>query len=54
MICQRYNVLCASGPYSIHYAQVYLESIDAISNRYIHLTLYLLKLTVLTALLCVV
>jgi len=31
MICQHYNVLCASGSYSIHYAQVYLESIDAIS-----------------------
>jgi len=31
MICQRFNVLCASGPYSVHFAKVYLESIDFVS-----------------------
>ncbi|KAG2062925.1 DUF300-domain-containing protein, partial [Suillus decipiens] len=28
IICQIYNVLCESGPYSIHFANVYLEAID--------------------------
>jgi len=31
IICQYYDVLCASGSYSIHYADVYLESVDFIS-----------------------
>ncbi|KAH9954598.1 organic solute transporter Ostalpha-domain-containing protein [Russula dissimulans] len=31
IICQHYNVLCASGSYSVHFAEVYLESIDATS-----------------------
>ncbi|KAG1726829.1 organic solute transporter Ostalpha-domain-containing protein [Suillus lakei] len=28
IICQVYNVLCESGPYSIYYANVYLEAVD--------------------------
>ncbi|KAG2037146.1 organic solute transporter Ostalpha-domain-containing protein [Suillus americanus] len=28
IICQVYNVLCESGPYSIYFANVYLEAID--------------------------
>lgn len=36
IICQYYDVLCASGSYSIHYADVYLESVDFISIRYIN------------------
>ncbi|KAG2130418.1 organic solute transporter Ostalpha-domain-containing protein [Suillus bovinus] len=28
IICQVYNVLCESGPYSIYYANVYLEAAD--------------------------
>ncbi|KAN0111855.1 DUF300 domain containing protein [Russula decolorans] len=28
IICQHYNVLCVSGPYSVHYAEVYLDSVD--------------------------
>lgn len=31
MICQHYNVLCASGPFSVHFAEVYLESVDFVS-----------------------
>lgn len=31
IVCQHYNVLCASGAYSIHFAEVYLESIDFVS-----------------------
>ncbi|KAN0132238.1 Organic solute transporter Ostalpha domain containing protein [Lactarius tabidus] len=31
IICQAYDVLCASGPYSIHYANLYLESVDFVS-----------------------
>jgi len=31
IICQHYNVLCASGSFSIHYANVYLESVDFVS-----------------------
>ncbi|KAI0259472.1 DUF300-domain-containing protein [Gloeopeniophorella convolvens] len=31
IICQHYNVLCSSGPYSVHFAEVYLDSIDFIS-----------------------
>ncbi|KAI9454471.1 DUF300-domain-containing protein [Lactarius psammicola] len=31
IICQAFDVLCASGPYSVHYAEVYLEAIDFIS-----------------------
>lgn len=41
IICQYYGVLCASGSYSIHYAAVYLDSVDFVSVRYInqHVTL---------------
>ncbi|KAG2360220.1 organic solute transporter Ostalpha-domain-containing protein [Suillus spraguei] len=28
IVCQIYNVLCESGPYSIHFANVYLEAVD--------------------------
>ncbi|KAG1880953.1 organic solute transporter Ostalpha-domain-containing protein [Suillus subluteus] len=28
IVCQVYNVLCESGPYSIYFANVYLEAID--------------------------
>lgn len=28
IICQVYNVLCESGPYSIYFANVYLEAVD--------------------------
>ncbi len=35
IICQSYNVLCVSGPYSVHYAEVYLSSIDFASIRYV-------------------
>jgi len=35
IVCQHYNVLCASGAYSIHFAEVYLESVDFVSIRYI-------------------
>ncbi|KAF9244460.1 organic solute transporter Ostalpha-domain-containing protein [Melanogaster broomeanus] len=31
IICEAYNVLCPSGPYSIYFANVYLEVIDFIS-----------------------
>ncbi|KAH9021291.1 DUF300-domain-containing protein [Lactarius pseudohatsudake] len=31
IICEALNVLCASGSYSVHYAEVYLESVDFIS-----------------------
>ncbi|KAG0696491.1 organic solute transporter Ostalpha-domain-containing protein [Suillus ampliporus] len=31
IICQLYNVLCESGPYSIYYANVYLEAVDFVS-----------------------
>ncbi|KAH0835606.1 organic solute transporter Ostalpha-domain-containing protein [Lanmaoa asiatica] len=31
IICEAYNVLCASGPYSVYFADVYLEVIDFIS-----------------------
>jgi len=31
IVCQVYNVLCASGPYSIHYANLYLEAVDFVS-----------------------
>jgi len=31
IICQAFNVLCASGPYSIHYANVYLQCVDFVS-----------------------
>ncbi|OJA11640.1 hypothetical protein AZE42_04761 [Rhizopogon vesiculosus] len=31
IICQLYNVLCESGPYSIYFANVYLEAIDFVS-----------------------
>jgi len=31
IICQHYNVLCASGPYSVHFAEVYLDALDFIS-----------------------
>ncbi|KAF9222240.1 DUF300-domain-containing protein [Gyrodon lividus] len=31
IICEAYNVLCASGPYSIYFANVYLEAIDFVS-----------------------
>ncbi|KAH8982094.1 DUF300-domain-containing protein, partial [Lactarius akahatsu] len=31
IICEAFNVLCASGSYSVHYAEVYLESVDFIS-----------------------
>lgn len=47
MICQYYNVLCASGPYSVHFAEVYLESVDFVSIRYIQLTHDSLVLTIL-------
>ena len=51
IICQHYNVLCASGPYSVHYAEVYLDAIDFVSIRYVCLTtLYLLYADVFTAL----
>lgn len=48
IICQHYNVLCASGPYSVHYAEVYLDVIDFVSIRYVGLTtLYLRYVDVL-------
>ena len=47
IICQHYNVLCASGPFSVHFAEVYLESADFISIRYIQLAYYSLVLTIL-------
>jgi hypothetical protein len=51
IICQHYNVLCASGPFSVHYAEVYLDAIDFVSIRYVGLiTLYLLHLDVFAAL----
>ena len=50
MICQAYDVLCASGPYSVHFAEVYLESVDFVSIRYIQLTHYPLVLIILPAL----
>ncbi|KAH9970660.1 organic solute transporter Ostalpha-domain-containing protein [Russula compacta] len=31
MICEAFNVLCASGSYSVHFAEVYLDSVDFIS-----------------------
>ncbi|KAI0294073.1 organic solute transporter Ostalpha-domain-containing protein [Multifurca ochricompacta] len=31
IICQHYNVLCASGSYSVHFAEVYLDSVDFVS-----------------------
>ncbi|KAH9168370.1 organic solute transporter Ostalpha-domain-containing protein [Lactarius sanguifluus] len=31
IICEAFHVLCASGSYSVHYADVYLESVDFIS-----------------------
>ncbi|KAI0276227.1 DUF300-domain-containing protein [Russula aff. rugulosa BPL654] len=31
IICQHYNVLCVSGPFSVHYAEVYLDAIDFVS-----------------------
>lgn len=31
IICQVYNVLCESGPYSIYFANVYLEAVDFVS-----------------------
>ncbi|KAF8552685.1 DUF300-domain-containing protein [Imleria badia] len=31
IICEAFNVLCDSGPYSVHFANVYLEVIDFIS-----------------------
>jgi len=31
IICQAYHVLCASGSFNVHYANVYLESVDFIS-----------------------
>ncbi len=51
IICQHYNVLCASGPFSVHYAEVYLDAIDFVSISYVGLiTLYLLHLDVFAAL----
>jgi hypothetical protein len=42
IICQHYNVLCASGPYSVHYTEVYLDAVDFVSITYVVLTtLYL-------------
>ena len=38
IICQHYNVLCASGPYSVHFAEVYLDAVDFVSIRYVILT----------------
>jgi hypothetical protein len=31
IVCEKFNVLCASGSYSIHFAEVYLEAIDFFS-----------------------
>ncbi|KZT29990.1 DUF300-domain-containing protein, partial [Neolentinus lepideus HHB14362 ss-1] len=31
IICEYYGVLCPSGPYSIYYAEVYLEAVDFVS-----------------------
>ncbi|KIJ62456.1 hypothetical protein HYDPIDRAFT_182786 [Hydnomerulius pinastri MD-312] len=31
VICEAFNVLCESGPYSIYFANVYLEAIDFVS-----------------------
>jgi len=31
IVCQIYNVLCESGPYSIYFANVYLEVVDCVS-----------------------
>ena len=33
IICQHYNVLCDSGSFSVHYAELYLESVDFVSIR---------------------
>jgi hypothetical protein len=38
IICQHYNVLCVSGPFGIHYAEIYLDSIDFVSISYVGLT----------------
>ena len=44
-------MLCASGPYSVHYAEVYLDAIDLVSIRYVVLTtLYLVYVDVFVAL----
>ena len=40
MICEAFNVLCASGSYSVHFAEVYLDSVDFICIRYTQLTLH--------------
>jgi len=32
MICESYNVLCVTGPYSVYYANVYLQVIGVISS----------------------
>jgi hypothetical protein len=44
IICEAYHVLCASGPFSVHYANAYLESIDFVSIRYAEITLYCIPL----------
>ena len=49
-ICQRYNVLCASGPYSVHFAEVYLDAVGLVSSGYVCLTMYLFYVDVFTAL----
>ena len=33
IICEYYDVLCASGSYNVHFAEVYLEAIDFVSVR---------------------
>jgi hypothetical protein len=35
MICESYNVLCASSPFSVYYADVYLQVIGIISSLYV-------------------
>jgi hypothetical protein len=31
IVCEVYNVLCYTGAYSIHFAEIYLEVVDALS-----------------------
>lgn len=35
IICQHFDVLCESSPYNIHFASLYLDTIDFIAVRYI-------------------
>ena len=37
---QHYNMLCASGPNSVHFAEAYLDTVDFISITYVGLAVY--------------